>query len=59
MNLEEIKSIAQLYSIKANKMKKAELIKAIQRAEGNEECFEAGKSGICGQIGCSWREICS
>jgi len=59
MKLEVIKSIAQLYSIKVNKMKKAELVKAIQRAEGNEQCFEAGKSATCGQIGCSWREICS
>jgi hypothetical protein len=59
MKLEEIKSIAQLYSIKAGKMKKAELVKAIQQAEGNEQCFEAGKSSSCGQNGCSWREICS
>jgi hypothetical protein len=59
MKLEEIKSIAQLYSIKAGKMKKSELVKAIQQAEGNEQCFEAGKSASCGQNGCSWREICS
>jgi len=59
MKLEEIKTIAQLYSIKVNKMKKSDLVKAIQRAEGNEQCFEAGKSATCGQIGCSWREICS
>jgi hypothetical protein len=59
MKLEEIKSIAQLYSIKAGKMKKSELVKAIQQAEGNEQCFEAGKSASCGQSSCSWREICS
>lgn len=59
MKLEEIKSIAQLYSIKVSKMKKSELVRAIQRAEGNEQCFEAGKSATCGQSGCSWREICS
>jgi len=59
MKLEEIKSIAQLYNIKVTRMKKADLVKAIQRAEGNEQCFAAGKSATCGQIGCSWREICS
>jgi len=59
MKLEVIKSIAELYSIKASRMKKSELVRAIQHAEGNEPCFEAGKSATCGQIGCSWREICS
>lgn len=59
LKLEEIKAIAQQHSIKAGKLKKSELIRAIQSAEGNEQCFEAGKSAICGQVGCSWREICS
>ena len=59
MKLEEIKSIAQLYSIRVNKMKKSELVRSIQRAEGNEQCFEAGKSELCGQDSCRWREICS
>ncbi|MDD5286190.1 MAG: SAP domain-containing protein [Desulfuromonadaceae bacterium] len=59
MKLEEIKSIAQRHSIKVSKLKKSELVRAIQMAEGNEQCFEAGKSATCGQNGCSWREICS
>jgi len=59
MKLEEIKTIAQQHNIKVSKMKKAELVRAIQGAERNEQCFEAGKSATCGQSGCSWREICS
>jgi len=59
MKLEDIKSIAQQHGIKAGKLKKSELVRAIQRAEGNEVCFEAGKTATCGQCGCSWREICS
>lgn len=59
MKLEQIKVIAQKHGIKAGKMKKTELVRAIQSAEGNEQCFEAGKSAACGQSGCSWREICS
>ena len=59
MKLEEVKLIAQLYSLKVNKMKKSELVRAIQKAEGNVQCFETGKSASCGQSGCSWREICS
>jgi len=59
MKLEEIKSIAHQHGIKSNKIKKSELVRAIQRAEGNEQCFEAGKAVTCGQVSCRWREICS
>lgn len=59
VKLEQIKAIAQQHGIKAGRMKKSELVRAIQNAEGNEQCFEAGKSATCGQAGCSWREICS
>lgn len=59
MKLEEIKAIAQQHGIKVSKVKKSELVRAIQSAEGNEQCFEAGNSATCGQADCSWREICS
>jgi hypothetical protein len=59
MKLEEIKAIAQLHSIKVSKLKKTELVRAIQKAEWNEQCFEVGKAATCGQSSCSWREICS
>jgi hypothetical protein len=39
-------------------MKKAELVRAIQQAEKNEECFETGKADVCGQDECIWREDC-
>lgn len=59
MKFEQIKEIAQRHGIKAGRMKKSDLVRAIQNAEGNEQCFEAGRSATCGQTGCSWREICS
>jgi hypothetical protein len=59
MKLEEIKAIAQQHGIKVSKLKKTELVRAIQTAEGNEVCFDAGNFATCGQGGCSWREICS
>jgi hypothetical protein len=58
MKLEEIKEIAKQHSIKVGKMKKAELVRAIQQAEKNEECFETGKADVCGQDECIWREDC-
>lgn len=59
MKMEEIKGIAQQQGIKAGKMKKSELVRAIQAAEGNEQCIDSGKASTCCQSGCSWREICS
>ncbi len=58
MKLDQIKEIARQHAIKVGKMKKAELIRAIQQAEGNETCFETGKAGHCGQDACLWREDC-
>ncbi|RII25689.1 MAG: SAP domain-containing protein [Geobacter sp.] len=58
MKLVELKEIAKQYDIKAGKMKKADLIRAIQCAEGNEQCFETGMSSQCGQEDCLWREDC-
>ena len=59
MKLDEIKEIAKKHTIKTGKMKKAELIAAIQLAENNEACFESGKADSCGQDACAWREDCA
>lgn len=59
MKLEEIKTIAGQHNIKAGKLKKAELIKSIQQAEGNNVCFDTGQAEVCGQESCLWREECN
>jgi hypothetical protein len=59
MKVQEIKEIAGRMGIKAGKMKKAELIRAIQQAERNEACFETGRADTCGQDRCLWREDCT
>ena len=59
MKLDEIKEIAKQNNIKAGKMKKADLVRAIQQAEGNEVCFETGQANTCGQAACLWREDCA
>lgn len=58
MKIDDIKEIAKRHDIKAGKMKKADLVRAIQAAERNEECFATGKAGSCGQEQCLWREDC-
>ena len=58
MKIQEIKEIALGMGIAAGKMKKSELVQAIQKKEGNEQCFDTGKVSHCGQYGCMWREDC-
>ncbi len=57
MNLSEIKDIAKEKGVAPGKMKKDDLIRAIQREEGNNACFGTDARS-CGQEGCLWREDC-
>ena len=59
MKLEEIKEIAKQRDIKVGKLKKAELVRAIQTSEGNIACFENGQADECGQAECLWRPDCN
>jgi hypothetical protein len=54
----EIRRIAKTKGVVPGRMKKTELIRAIQRAEGNYECFETAVEGHCSQAECAWREDC-
>jgi hypothetical protein len=58
MKLEEIKEIAKQHNIKVGKLKKTELVRAVQVAENNSVCFETGQASECGQTECLWRADC-
>ena len=58
MKVEQIRAIAAGMGIKTGKMKKGEIIRAIQEAEGNPQCFDTGKAAECGQANCLWRKDC-
>ena len=57
MKMPEIKKKAQSSGINPAKMKKADLIRAIQTAEENTPCFGTGTSA-CPYLDCCWREDC-
>lgn len=59
MKMDEIKEIAKKHDIKAGKMKKSDLVRAIQQAEGNPACFDTGQAECCGQQACLWKEDCA
>jgi hypothetical protein len=42
----------------AGKMRKGDLIRAIQSKEGNQPCFEADWRASCQQQDCCWRGGC-
>ncbi len=58
MNINQIRSIAKARGIKSAKLSKAELIRTIQREEGNFPCFGTAVDGICDQGSCAWRADC-
>ena len=58
MRLSDIQKKAQGISIKDTwKYSKKELIKTIQKKEGNYDCFGTSKD-YCDQEDCCWREDC-
>lgn len=58
MRVEDVRTIAARMGIKAGKLKKGELIRSIQQAEGNDQCFNTGRSHQCSQQDCLWRKDC-
>lgn len=57
MKVAEIKERAKERGVKSGKMRKTELVRAIQTAEGNYPCFKTAQ-GDCDQYDCCWRDDC-
>ncbi len=58
MRMQEIGEIAKEKGVKAGKMSKRDLIRSIQRAGGNNDCFAGKDASGCDQLNCLWREYC-
>ena len=58
MHIQTIRSIAKEHGIKAGGQSKATIIRAIQRDEGNFDCFGSAVSGYCNQQQCRWYDDC-
>jgi len=58
VNLTKIRSLAKDVGVKPGKMRKADLIRSIQRSEGSFDCFGTAVDGECDQLDCLWREDC-
>lgn len=58
MNLKEIQSYAKKMGITKKDLKKVEMIRAIQIAEGNIPCFATNRVNVCGESNCLWLKDC-
>lgn len=57
MKISDVKRKARALDVDPGKMKKPDLIRAIQKAEGNTPCFGSAAPD-CPQTNCCWREDC-
>ena len=58
MGIDEIRRIAASMGIRTRGVEKADLVRAIQRAEGNFDCYGTAADEECDQESCLWREDC-
>ena len=57
MTVKELQKMAKELGVKIGGLRKAEMIREIQRAEGNFDCFGTAID-YCDQLGCLFREDC-
>jgi hypothetical protein len=57
MKMQEIRAMSKKYGINSFGKSKDELIREIQRAEGNFDCFGTAQD-YCDQPACSFRSLC-
>lgn len=59
MHMAEIRQRAKAIGLTGvGKLRKAELIRRIQQAEGNTRCYGADWRQSCGEMFCCWRSDC-
>jgi len=58
MNLQEIRRLARNQGLMPKKLSKLDLVRQIQRNEGNFDCFATAYDGVCDQYACLWRKDC-
>ena len=58
MTYNEIRKMASGMGIKTYRMKKADLVRGIQQAESNIECYGTERVDYCNEHECLWRNDC-
>jgi hypothetical protein len=58
MKIQAIRTIAKKNGVKVGGQDKIGLIRSVQKAEGNNDCFATPYVRECNQLNCLWREDC-
>ncbi|MDL1973656.1 MAG: SAP domain-containing protein [Desulfobacteria bacterium] len=58
MNFNAIRKMAKAMNINTYRMKKRDIIRAIQRTEQNIECYGTQRAHNCPENACLWRDDC-
>ena len=58
MHINTIRTRAKDLGLKTGRIGKVNLVRNIQRAEGNFDCFATAFNSVCDQDGCLWQEEC-
>lgn len=58
MHINTIRAKARDLGLKTGRIGKIDLVRNIQQAEGNFDCFATAFDGICDQGSCLWRDEC-
>lgn len=58
MKMQDVRAMAKAMGVKTANMKKSEAIRAIQRSEGNFDCYGRAKGGYCDQGNCLFYDEC-
>jgi hypothetical protein len=57
--LQEVRTIARIMRIDTRNVTLTELVRAIQRTEGNIDCYMSARVLTCSEKSCLWREYCA
>jgi len=58
MKFNDIRKMAKSMGINTYRMKKVDIIHAIQMAENNIECYDTERVEYCSEDSCLWRDDC-
>jgi len=58
MKFNDIRKMAKDLDIKTYRMKKSDMIRSIQRAENNPDCYGTRRVENCDEERCLWRSDC-
>lgn len=58
MKMQDIRSMAKAMGVKVGNMKKTDAIRAIQKSEGNFDCYGRAVGGYCDQGNCLFYGDC-